>query len=73
MKVMLTVYYDEQEEECIRVDYEPDWLQANPFLRDNALQDVISALKPLQVIVHKQAVAEMRAGRVEWMRLRGKS
>ena len=73
MKVMLTVYYDEQEEEFTRVDYEPDWLQANPFLRDNTLHDVVSVLQPLQVIVHKQAVAEMRAGRVEWIRLRGKS
>ncbi|CAB4147230.1 hypothetical protein UFOVP1017_19 [uncultured Caudovirales phage] len=72
MKVMLTVYYDEQEEEFTRVVYEPEWLQANPFLRDNTLHDVISALKPLQVIVHKQAVEEMRAARVKWNALRGK-
>ena len=53
--------------------YEPEWLQANPFLRDDTLHDVVSALQPLQVIVRKQAVAAMRAGRVEWIRLRGKS
>lgn len=44
MKVMLTVYYDEQEEDTTRVVYDPAWLQTNVFLQAATLGDAVEVV-----------------------------
>ena len=63
MKVMLTVYYDEQEEEFTRVVYDPEWLQANPFLRDNTLHDALTSLQTHKYVANAEAEAAMKMPR----------
>ena len=44
MKVMLTVYYDGQDEETTRVVYDPAWLQTNVFLQAATLGDAVEVV-----------------------------
>jgi hypothetical protein len=55
MKVMLTVYYDEQDEETTRVVYDPAWLQTNVFLQAATLGDAVEVVGAAWLIAESAA------------------
>ena len=55
MKVMLTVYYDEQDEETTRVVYDPAWLQTNVFLQAATLGDAVEVVGAAGLIAESAA------------------
>jgi hypothetical protein len=55
MKVMLTVYYDEQDDETTRVVYDPEWLQANVFLQAATLGDAVEVVGAAWLIAESAA------------------
>ena len=55
MKVMLTVYYDGQDEETTRVVYDPAWLQTNVFLQAATLGDAVEVVGAAWLIAESAA------------------
>ena len=55
MKVMLTVYDDEQDEETTRVVYDPAWLQTNVFLQAATLGDAVEVVGAAWLIAESAA------------------
>jgi hypothetical protein len=56
MKVMLTMYYDEQNSETTRVVYDPAWLEANIFLQAATLGDALDVVGAAWLIAERAAV-----------------
>jgi hypothetical protein len=55
MKVMLTMYYDEQGDETTRVVYDHEWLQANVFLQAVTLGDALDVVGAAWLIAERAA------------------
>ena len=62
MKVMLTVYYDEQDKETTRVVYDPEWLQTNEFLQVNTLSDAAQVISTAWLVACRNLYAERSSG-----------